>query len=107
MAISASNVQQFQEFSGGMKLITTSLILDGSYPTGGSPGLARLLGLQTIVGISFSVTTGLILDYDTALDKVQVFYPGGAGAGTKASEVPAGTNLNTTWVKLMAFGYSG
>jgi hypothetical protein len=106
MAIAVANVNQLEQLSGGVKMITAAVTLDTAYPTGGSAGLAGLLGLQSVNAIDVIVSTGFIVDYIVATDKLQVFNSGGGGAGTKATEVANATNLSAAVVQILAFGKS-
>lgn len=104
MALAVANINQLEQLSGGVRIITAAVTLDTNYPTGGSGGLAGLLGLAVANVVDIIVSTGFIVDYIVATDKLQVFNPGGTGAGTKATEVANATNLSANVIQIIAFG---
>jgi hypothetical protein len=106
MSIAVSNRQVIEQFSGNAIMLTATVTLDTSYPTGGSAGLAAALGLKQIYGLSVVQHAGYLVDY-VAGDKLQVFNTGGTGAGTKATEVTNATNLSATTVTALVVGQLG
>lgn len=79
-----------------------SLVGDGSYPTGGSLGLAAKLKTlkgdsRVIVNVTAYATGGRHVQYDAAADTLKVFL-GATGVDT---EVPNATDLSATTFKLV------
>ena len=107
MALAVANVQTIEQLSGNVRLTLATVTLDTAYPTGGSVGLAGLLGLARALAIDVIASTGFIIDYLPGSDQLKVFNPGGAGAGTKATEVANATNLSANQVQILAIGLTG
>jgi len=103
MAAAAANVTGLITLSGNNRIVTATLTLDPSYPTGGSPSIAKLLGLNTITALIPLHHKGYLHEYDKANDKLKSYTVGGAG-GSVGVEVVNTTNLSAVTVDVVAIG---
>lgn len=100
-----SSTQVIPVAVGDLKMTITTVVGDGSYPTGGTSLTPAQLGLSNVVfanvGISASagsVTSFSEASYNTGTQKLQVFANTGA-------EVTATTSLSNLTFSIQAFGY--
>jgi hypothetical protein len=122
MAIAATGLQVLQSESG-FRIVTATITLDTSYPTGGSPGVAALLGLNTVFAVIVLHTKGLDHEYNKGVDTLRSYnsMPAhshtentavaytqnavtAAVAASAGPEVANGTNLSAITVDVLAFG---
>lgn len=107
MPLAVASKTRLATLSGGVVIDQVSITGDTSYPTGGSAGLANLLGHKSTYGVLPTVATGFDVDYIPATDLLKVYNSGGGGAGTKATEVANATNLSSTTFVAIAIGQLG
>jgi hypothetical protein len=104
MALALVSRTRLATLSGGIVIDQVSITGDTNYPTGGSAGLAGLVGHRNTFAWLTTVGTGFDIDYLPATDRLQVFNSGGGGAGTKATEVANATNLSANTFIGIAIG---
>lgn len=107
MALVVAAKQRLATLSGGVVIDQVTITGDNNYPTGGSAGLANLLGHKNTYGFLSTVGTGFDIDYIPGSDLLKVYNSGGGGAGTKATEVPNATNLSANTFIGIAVGQLG
>lgn len=105
MALIANNVVQDIVLSGGNRIADGQLVFDNSYPTGGYPGVANLLGFRTIRALLVSNRVGYDVEYVRSTDKLKVSY--GTGSSLSAPHTELANNaavLNGLTVDVLAIG---
>lgn len=88
--------------AGSYMLLIADITLDTNYPTGGSPGLTRLLGLNKIFALVALSHSGYLFEHNPTTDKLKVWQQSGA-AGIM-SEVTNTTNLSANTIRVLVFG---
>lgn len=89
--------------TNGLKMTVTQVVLDSSYPTGGTALAPAALNLPN--GVVFAITSLVTVGangpaearYNTATGKLQAFGPAG--------EIVAATNLSASTAEIVAFGW--
>lgn len=106
MSLTLSN-QSFA-VTGQKKITLVDLAFDSSYPTGGEALTPGQVGMSVIERVLFETDTGYLFQYDSANQKVKVFYGGGVDISPAFTGSEMGTHTHTIspWWNADQYGVS-